>query len=95
MADAVHAVVPVAAAHERQPVRARRARPRLERAQAVLVDADGASRVSGRLQVGVLLLRAAAAGPSMNGVRSSSTDGVAGRREVLGDDVAAASGGRR
>jgi hypothetical protein len=54
-ADAVHAVVPVAAAHERQSVSAESASV-LDGAEAMLVDRAGLSRCSGNAIIFILLL---------------------------------------
>ncbi len=83
MADAVHAVVPVAAAHERQAVRADRPAG-LERADAVLVDGGGLlgdGRAAGRRPRASI----GSSGPSRKAVTLVEHGRVAGRREVLGD----------
>ena len=82
--DAVHPVVPVAAADQRQPVRAD-GQALVDRANAMFEERavfGRTRRAARRRSAGP----ASSGGASRNGMRSSSTRGVAGCRHVLGDD---------
>ena len=82
--DAVHAVVPVAGAHERQPVRAPRERA-VERATAVRVDVG---RLPGRRRQEVGLILAGFERPRFNeGGRLVEDAPIAGGANVEGGDV--------
>ena len=90
-ADQVHAVVPVAGAHQRQAVRAE-AQPVHDGAHAVLVEAGGSRRAAGQVVVRVVAGVHRAALEEVD--RLVQDAGVAGRRHVAAPSPGAATDSR-